>query len=42
MIPKRYNMLEKFYKAKTKKQPGTGEEKAEQSKDSKGIYNQGG
>ncbi|WP_218638486.1 ESPR-type extended signal peptide-containing protein, partial [Histophilus somni] len=31
-----------FYKAKTTKQLGTGEEKAEQSKDSKGTYNQGG
>ncbi|WP_143432836.1 ESPR-type extended signal peptide-containing protein, partial [Histophilus somni] len=31
-----------FYRAKTNKQPGTGEEKAEQSKDSKGTYNQGG
>ncbi|WP_233145332.1 hypothetical protein [Histophilus somni] len=35
-------ITKQFYRAKTNKQPGTGEEKAEQSKDSKGTYNQGG
>ncbi|THA45684.1 hypothetical protein E5429_00005, partial [Histophilus somni] len=35
-------ITKKYYKAKTNKQQGTGEEKAEQSKDKNGTYNQGG